>query len=142
MNKYKSRYGRNRILTDNELAVYTQTVIFIASGFIVPVFPNSNNSNPSNVVCLNPVKDKVGNKSFIDMSQWIEVLSPVVERVSSIIGRLPTSSSPIDFRNVRIGFSAYNESGIGSLYVPTEDSLFDLVKKMIIQTAKEAGYGT
>lgn len=142
MNKYKNRNGKGNLLVDKELSLYSEIVIYIASGYISPVFPQTDNSNPSDLVCLNPIKEISIQRSFIGLTQWNEVLSPVVQRVSTLIGKLPTSSSPIDFKNIRLGYSSYNESSLGSLYVPSDDSLLDLVKKMIIQQAKLMGYGT
>lgn len=142
MNKYKNRNSKSQILVDIELSGFAETLIYIASGSVSPLFPESSNSNPSSLVCLNPVKQGSIVRSFIGLLQWDEVLSPVLSRISPLIGKLPSSASPLDFRGITVGYSTYNEQSLGSLYVPTEDSLLDLVKKMIIQQAKEKGYGT
>jgi len=69
MNKYRNRIGLGSILTDKQLSGFAEIVIYISSGFISPVFPETNNSNPTSFVCLNPVKKIDIQRSYIGLEQ-------------------------------------------------------------------------
>lgn len=142
MNKYKNRNGKSKILVDKELSGFAETLIYIASGFISPVYVQTNNSNPTSLVCLNPTVKIQAQRLFIGLEQWNTVLSPVVQRVSPLIGKLPASASPLTFKDLPVGYNTYYLESLGSLYNPEEDTLLDLVKKMILKEAQEKGFGT
>jgi len=141
MSKYRNRSGKAQILTSKELSGFADLLIQVSLGNVDVVFPETNNSNPSPIVCLNPVKPIPYQRSFIGATQWSEVLKPVVEKISPLIGNLPTKGSLIEVRDTVIGRTALWEGSMGSLFVPDEIIFIDLVQKLIIQQATTKGYG-
>lgn len=141
MNKYKNRNSRSQILTSQELASYAELVIQISLGNVVPQFPETNNSNPSSIVCLQPIKPIPYSRGYIGSVQWEEVLKPVVEKCSSFTGVISPRGSLIEVENTVIGRTEYWEGAVVSLFESGESTFIDLVRKMIIQQANEKGYG-
>ena len=143
MNKYRNRNSKNEILTDIELADFSESCILISMGYAKPIFSRGNNSHPSNVVVLEPVAPnyRIVFRREINSTQWDKVLKPVVERIAPLIGKLPITEN-IEYKNKIIGRETYVRLGLGSLFDPRESMFIDLVRKMIIKQAKDQGYGT
>lgn len=127
MNKYKNRNGKSKIFIDTELEAFTNITIQIILGNIDVLYPQTNRSNPTVLICLNPNKNIPYGRTFINQTQWNEILKPVIEEVSPLLGIVPPTSS---------------RKSIGKLYSHDDTEFIELVKNKISMRSKSSGYGT